>query len=45
MLGRGALGSCLAMGYMMWAAKLGVPIAGLEVEVQGEMDVVKISLL
>ena len=24
-LGRGALGSCLAIGYAMWAARLGVP--------------------
>lgn len=38
-LGRGALGSCLAMGYMMWAAKLGVTITNLEVEIQADMDV------
>jgi uncharacterized OsmC-like protein len=37
-LGRAALGSCLAIGYMMWAAKLGVPIASLEVEVQADYD-------
>jgi len=30
-LGRAALGSCLAIGYMMYAAKTGVPLAGLEV--------------
>jgi hypothetical protein len=32
-LGRGALGSCLAIGYAMWAARLGVPLTSLEVEV------------
>lgn len=37
-LGRAALGSCLAMGYTMYAAKLGVPIAELEVEVQADYD-------
>lgn len=37
-LGRGALGSCLAMGYIMWAAKLGVPIMNLEVTVQADID-------
>jgi uncharacterized OsmC-like protein len=37
-LGRAALGSCLAIGYMMHAAKLGVPIAALEVEVQADYD-------
>ena len=37
-LGRGALGSCLAMGYIMWAAKLGVLIDALEVIVQADMD-------
>lgn len=36
--GRAALGSCLAIGYMMRAAKLGVPIASLEVEVQADYD-------
>jgi uncharacterized OsmC-like protein len=36
--GRAALGSCLAIGYMMHAAKLGVPIAGIEVEVQTDYD-------
>lgn len=39
LLGRGALGSCLAMGYVMWAAKLDVPIADLEVTVHADMDV------
>lgn len=37
-LGRAALGSCLAIGYMMHAAKLGVPIAALDVEVQADYD-------
>ena len=27
------------MGYMIWAANLGVPISGVEVEVQADMDV------
>ena len=36
--GRAALGSCLAIGYMMHAAKLGVPISQLEVEVQADYD-------
>lgn len=37
-LGRGALGSCLAIGYAVWAARLGVPIDALEVLVQGDYD-------
>jgi uncharacterized OsmC-like protein len=37
-LGRGALGSCLAIGYGMWAARLGVPIEALSVEVQADYD-------
>jgi uncharacterized OsmC-like protein len=37
-LGRAALGSCLAIGYMMHAAKLEVPITALEVEVQADYD-------
>lgn len=37
-LGRGALGSCLAIGYGMWAARLGVPIASLDVEVEADYD-------
>lgn len=39
MLGRGALASCLAIGISMWAARLGVPIDELEVEVQADFDV------
>jgi uncharacterized OsmC-like protein len=37
--GRGAVGSCLAIGYAMWAARLGVPVDALEVEVQADYDV------
>ena len=37
-LGRGALGACLAVGYAMWAARLGVPIAALDIEVQADYD-------
>jgi uncharacterized OsmC-like protein len=36
--GRGALGSCLAVGYAMWAARLGVELQSLEVEVQADYD-------
>ena len=36
--GRAALGSCLAVGYMLHAAKLGVAIGSLEVEVQADYD-------
>jgi uncharacterized OsmC-like protein len=38
-LGRAALGSCLALGYAMWAARLGVPIDSLEIEVHADYDV------
>ena len=38
MLGRGALASCLAIGISMWAARLGVPLEALEVEVQADFD-------
>ena len=36
--GRAAFGSCLAVCYMMHAAKLGVPITSLEIEVQADYD-------
>jgi len=36
--GRAALGSCLAIGYMIRAAKYGVPIASLEVAVEADYD-------
>jgi uncharacterized OsmC-like protein len=38
-LGRGALGSCLAVGYALWAAKAGLPLTSLEVEVRADYDV------
>ena len=37
--GRAALGSCLALGYAMWAARLGVPIDSLEIDVHADYDV------
>jgi len=37
-LGRAALGSCLAIGYMLWASKLEVDIDSLEVEIQADYD-------
>ncbi|MGN6291300.1 MAG: OsmC family protein [Chitinophagaceae bacterium] len=36
--GRAALGSCLAIGYMMKAAELEIPIQGLEVQVEADFD-------
>jgi uncharacterized OsmC-like protein len=36
--GRAALGSCLAVCYMMYAAKLGVPIDVIEVEIEADYD-------
>ena len=36
--GRAAFGSCLAIGYIMRAVALGVPINSLEVEVQADYD-------
>ena len=36
--GRAALGSCLAMAYVWWAAKRNVPLLGLEVDVHGDYD-------
>ena len=36
--GRAALGSCLAMGITMYAAKHGVAIDALEVEIQADYD-------
>ena len=38
-LGRAALGSCLALGYGMWAARLEVPITALDVEIHADYDV------
>jgi uncharacterized OsmC-like protein len=37
-LGRASLGSCLAVGYAMWAARMEVPIRSLAVEVQADFD-------
>lgn len=37
-LGRGALASCLTMGIAIWAARLGVAIDSLEVEVEADFD-------
>jgi len=37
-LGRAALGSCLAMGYVLWAAKLEVPVSNVEVEIEADFD-------
>lgn len=36
--GRAALGSCLVLGYAMWAARMNVPIRSLNVEVQADYD-------
>ena len=36
--GRAALGSCLAIGYMMRAAAMDISITGLEVEIQADYD-------
>lgn len=36
--GRGALASCLAMGIVAWAAQTDVPLDGVSVEVQADMD-------
>jgi uncharacterized OsmC-like protein len=37
-LGRGALGTCLALGYAMWAARLGVPLEALSVDIEADYD-------
>lgn len=36
--GRAALGACLAIGYMMKAAELEIPINNLEVQVEADFD-------
>jgi uncharacterized OsmC-like protein len=38
-LGRAALGSCLAIGYGIWAARLGVPLTSADYDVSGELAV------
>ena len=35
---RSALGTCFAMGYMTWAAHLGIPVTNLEVEIHADFD-------
>ena len=35
---RAGLGSCLAITYVIWAAKLGVPLDHVEVAVEGDVD-------
>ena len=37
-LERGALGSCLAMGYSMWAAYLNIPVDQIEVRIESDFD-------
>lgn len=37
-LGRAALGSCLAMSYQMRAARLGVDLASVSVEIEADFD-------
>jgi uncharacterized OsmC-like protein len=37
-LGRASLGSCLAIGYAMWAAWRGIALRSLEIEVQADYD-------
>jgi uncharacterized OsmC-like protein len=37
--GRAALASCLALGYAMWAARLGIHIDTLDIEVHADYDV------
>lgn len=37
-LGRGALAGCLTIGIAAWAARLGVPLETIEVEVQADFD-------
>lgn len=38
-LGRAALGSCLAMGYRMRAARLSVDLASVTVEIEADFDI------
>jgi uncharacterized OsmC-like protein len=37
-LGRGALAGCLTIGIAAWAARLGVPVDAVEVEVETDFD-------
>lgn len=36
--GRGALASCLAISYAMWAAKRGIAVNGIDVEIRADYD-------
>jgi uncharacterized OsmC-like protein len=36
--GRAALGSCIAMTYMMWGAKLGIPLSDVNIEIHADYD-------
>jgi uncharacterized OsmC-like protein len=38
-LGRAALGSCLAMSYLLWAARLDIPVDNVEVVVESDFDI------
>ena len=38
LLGRASLASCLALSYTMWAAKLEVPLDGVEVNLETDYD-------
>ena len=37
-LGRAALGSCLAMGYVMWASQMDIVLDSVEVTVEADYD-------
>jgi len=37
-LERGAVGSCLAIGYATWAAHMNIPVDNIEVEVETDLD-------
>lgn len=37
-LGRAALGSCLATGYMLWASHLDIDIESLEITIEADYD-------
>ena len=37
-LGRSALGACLAMGYVMWASRMDIPLDNVEVTVEADYD-------
>jgi uncharacterized OsmC-like protein len=38
MVGRSALGACLAMSYLRWAAAHDLPIRSLEIEIEADFD-------